>query len=103
MPTDSTLFDTLTAVPQQVLQALVAGQSISGAARQILSDEQAPRQPRDHRPRNLYTGAAVPSNTNAVAATPSPELAPLEKQISRNEPGDLVQDNASGPSGSPGS
>ena len=38
MPTDSTtdptLFDTLTAVQQQVLQALVAGQSISAAANQ---------------------------------------------------------------------
>ena len=32
MPTDSTLFDTLTAVQQQVLQALVTGQSISAAA-----------------------------------------------------------------------
>ena len=34
MPTDSTLFDTLTAVQQQVLQALVAGQSISAAAKE---------------------------------------------------------------------
>ena len=33
MTTDSTLFDTLTAVQQQVLQALVAGQSISAAAK----------------------------------------------------------------------
>ena len=32
MPTDSTHFDTLTAVQQQVLQALVDGQSISAAA-----------------------------------------------------------------------
>ena len=34
MPTDSTLFDTLTAVQQQVLQALVAGESISAAAKE---------------------------------------------------------------------
>ena len=34
MPTDPTLFDTLTAVQQQVLQALVAGESISAAANQ---------------------------------------------------------------------
>ena len=33
MPTNSTLFDTLTAVQQDVLQALVAGQSISAAAK----------------------------------------------------------------------
>ena len=33
MPTDSTLFDTLTAIQQDVLQALVAGQSISAAAK----------------------------------------------------------------------
>ena len=32
MPTNSTLFDALTAVQQDVLQALVAGQSISAAA-----------------------------------------------------------------------
>ena len=32
---DSTLFDTLTAVQQQVLQALVAGQSISAAAKEV--------------------------------------------------------------------
>ena len=31
MPTDSTLFDTLTAAQQQVLRALVPGQSISAA------------------------------------------------------------------------
>ena len=35
MPTDSTLFDTLTAVQQQVIQALVAGQSISAAAKAV--------------------------------------------------------------------
>ncbi len=34
MTTDSTLFDTLTAVQQQVLQALVVGQSISAAAKE---------------------------------------------------------------------
>ena len=34
MPTDPTLFDTLTAVQQQVLQALVAGESISAAAKE---------------------------------------------------------------------
>ena len=34
MPTDSTLFDTLTAVQQQVLQALVAGESISSSAKE---------------------------------------------------------------------
>ena len=33
MPTNSTLFDALTAVQQDVLQALVAGQSISAAAK----------------------------------------------------------------------
>ena len=34
MPTDSTLFDTVTAVQQRVLQALVAGESISAAAKE---------------------------------------------------------------------
>ena len=42
MRTDSTLFDTLTAVQQQVLQALVAGQSISAAAPAGRSDERRP-------------------------------------------------------------
>ena len=34
MPTDSTLSDSLTALQQQVLQALVAGQSVSAAAKE---------------------------------------------------------------------
>ena len=42
MRTDSTLFDTLTAVQQQVLQALIAGQSISAAAPAGRSDERRP-------------------------------------------------------------
>ena len=42
MLTDSTLFDTLTAVQPQVLQALVTGQSISAAAPAGRSDEKRP-------------------------------------------------------------
>ena len=67
MPTDSTLFDTLTAVQQQVLQALVAGQSIAAAKEAGIHRSTAP--PSTSGPKNTPTSPV--SSSKLATAAPS--------------------------------
>lgn len=66
MPTDSTLFDTLSAVQQQVLQALVAGQSIAAAAPAGRSDEK----------RLAFTAPPSTSGPKTTPTSPAPSSKP---------------------------